>query len=462
MNKTKILSALLAALLLAGCGNTDVPTSSDKNGGEPSGAVLVTDSSESDSSETEKPDLDGAAGCFGTYINDRNCIITLGTVAEGCEGREDCVDDDRQDYIADKQLLYYAAERMIDQYNCIADRDLQGFFDSINYPDLYRSENAPMIWAANFLGEDFLCTENDLLWSALDYTYFLLGKDLDEANEKYSEDNSIENTDYTRDEVLADYRALMDKAAEKATLENSEGFIREKSCFDRLVRKQGSITNDEYFASPEKFRLEPSDDIIYIIDMDSSCVVNNSDDTKTDIAIRMSVTVLNGDYAIDLGDCNMWLTNNGVHLMPFPVSVRENPYKGKSMDEIKTAKNEESPDNKTPAEAALSGAYFHFNEGMYEGGDDADLSIWEKMVNYGSYALSISDEGLDVSIKLAEHENDLGIGDYEIISAMNDYGYESGTVWIRPEPDGSGDIYIIYESPDGQKEELHTDQSPWF
>ncbi len=470
MKKTKIMSVLLASALLAGCGNTDEFKPVDA-GIDDSGIIDAVTATDSEADEVEEElSRDGEAGYFGTYINDDNCIITSGL----CTLDENYAADDDFDYeayykdlIADRQLLYYSAERVIDQYNCIADRDLQGFFDSIDYAGLYRSENAPLFWAVDFLGEreDTYIAEEEMFWTALDYSYYIAGDKLNAANDIFPEDERISDTSYTRDEVLAAYREAMDEAAEKATFENSEEYISEKSCFNRLVRRVGSITNEEYFSSPERFRLEPSDDTIYIINMFNGAVCPDSD--GSDVYVGMTVTVLQGDYAFDLGGCNLWLTENGDHVMPFPAAVLENPYKGKSMEEIEAERIEELRkkwvynDPPTPAEAAAEGAWFNFNEGIYEGGDD-DRTMWEKILGYDSYALSVSDEGLPADIDLAEYEDDLGIGDCEIVSTMHDYGYDSGTVWIRPEPDGSGDIYIIYESPDGQREEYHENQSPWF
>lgn len=459
---------ILAALMLGGCGRIDeaeTPSSGSAAGSSLSAVTPVSDSSESsaesESSEaesadkaetTETPDKDGASGYFGTYINDNNCIITTGT-DEGSY----------KEFVADKQLLYYSAERIIDQYNCIADRDKQGFFDSIGYSDLYKSEYAPTFWAEGFLKEDFeyFLSEEEIYEETIHYTHYLLGEDLWAVQEKYPDDGDIHETDYDREEVLAEFRGLMDKAAEKATFENSEAYIDERSCFNRLLRKEGSITDEEFFSSPEKFRLEPSDDKIYIIDMYYGYVSCDS----ADIKVKMKVTVLNGDYAYDFYDCLLWLTKDGCHVIPFPVSVYENPCKGKTIDEIAAERKEEirkreddEYDVPSPAEAAMDGAYYQFNEGMYEG--EGNTLTWQKLLDYGSYALSVSEEGLPVTSGWSDDE--YGIGDQEILFTMNDNGYESGTVWIRPEPDGSGDIYTIYESPDGQKEEYHITQMPWF
>ena len=473
MKKTKITAAVLAALMLAGCGKVEgeiTPAAATDNGTEMSAETPVSDSSEASaessdtSSESESAETkevkapDGAAGYSGTYINDKNCILISGLgIFE--DGEDEDHKNSCKENIADRQLLYYCAERMIDQYNCIADRDKRGFFDTIGYSGVFKSENAAKFRTDVFLEEqDNNYIEGGVFDRAFSYANYLIGDRL------YPDD--LYNTDYTRDDVLAEYREIMDKAAEKATFENSEEYIDEYTCFNHLFYKKGSIADEEYFASPEKFRLEPSDDTIYIINMYNGRVSHDND--GNDAAVLMSVTVLDGDYAYEFGSCDMWLTENGGHVMPFEVAVCENTYKGTTREEIEAEKTEEIRNHSDrlyreaplpPAEVACGGANYHFCEGIYEGSlDDADneRTIWQMILDYGTYARSVSDEGLDISAEISyDSREEFGIGDYQIVYEMHDNGYFSGTVWLRPEPDGSGDFYVIYESIDGQREEYH-------
>ena len=456
--KKNIIIYTAAALLFSGCGRISETDAAEQVGAESSkeSAAEVFESETESTAEQGSDEEDDIynkkvtndEGYTAEYINNENSIII-----------------NPYDWtLPDEQIIYHMAELMIAQYDLIADRDKQGFFDSINYPHIFRCSRTPIYWAHNLVDGYYYAVPEDNLLDYIDpYFRDLAGDELEAAYEKF-EDNEWENREHvSNDIVLAEFNRIVDTAAERATVENSSVLFEHRCCFDRLRRKAHSIDPDEFFSDPEKFRLTPADDTRYIITL-SNCGPWRSDEG---IFGNLSVTVLSGGYAYYLENGVLWLTGEEASVLPFYVGITPDPYEGVSNEEIADRISrkyaEGSDDEFTPAEAAMQGAWFLFNEGRYEDIEDPDFKVtWDVLKERGDYPGAVSEEGLDIS----KREDGIPDGDYEIISAMHEYGYTEGRVYILPADDGSGRFCIRYVAPDGSEEIYpdysEVDEEEWF
>ena len=84
-----------------------------------------SDIDKTDSKDENEPAVSGSLS--GGFINDFNCKIF-----DSRSGK------DKTSY--DKQTIYKMAELAAKQYNCIIDKDAQGYLDSMNFPEVIKGD----------------------------------------------------------------------------------------------------------------------------------------------------------------------------------------------------------------------------------------------------------------------------------------------------------------------------------
>lgn len=458
MKKTIAIAAAVIALLACGCGKVNeevrptaanvtadtssVSESTSVESSEAAESAAEENSSLAESSEGESGEenethekIANIEGYKGEYINDGNCVILNPHNAPE----------------VDRDMLYYAAEQAVKQYNCIAKRDKQGFFDTIGFDRILSSENALRYWTNDYSEEEFgREMPEELYFPTVRYCHALLGDELSNALDISS-----------ADEKRAEIDRLLKKAAENKSADNADFLfdadsndeLESMSCFNKLCHKYKNIDDSEFFSQPEKFVLTPSENTKYIIKY--SCASSRLKDEG--VYISIDVVVLDGEYSYHFDQCNMLLSRDESCVMPFYVAVSENRWKGLAVNEAGKKIYDEYYSEEAKTAAALDNDAWEVI--IPDAGYDSDFPApepptWDELTASGVFALAASENGLDLSKDEPEAEGDKYLKEYS--------GIEEGTVYLIHESNGTSLFYIRYVSPDGKTGEYHNEDNGWF
>ena len=469
MKKTIAITTAIISLLISGCGSIeeeekaaalkadtnissvlDSEESSSDEGKADSSAASGSDSPAANSSESESgwdyddeeenivyENIANLEGYKGEYIGDGNCaVLNPSNFPE-----------------MDKEMLYYAAELAVKQYNCIARRDKKGFFDMMGIDRLMRSEFAPRFWAQEFSDEELYVPNSEIYDGIVFYCHDLLGKELGDLLDKYEDCNWVGKEPYPYDKMISELTELLNKGADMVSVDNADIIFDKpsESCFNHLFRKYKSIDESEFFSDPEKFVITPSEDTRFIIKYGNISSARFDEGVATDI----DVIVLDGEYAYHFDDCRMWLTGSESNVTPFYVAVTENRWKGLTAKEA----GEKIYDEYYSDEANIASELFYYaDQFIYPDQSSCDPSFkpptWDELIASGDFALAASEKGFDLSKDTPE-----AYGDLDLTMC---YGIDKGTVYLIHEPDDDQLFYIRYVSPDGKVGEYHREDNHWF
>lgn len=469
MKKTIAMTAAAMILLASGCGSIEekekaaaVNTADDVSSvSDSSVSESGSDTDESSSAETlTSGEEDPVFEISEDYYDEERPIYKVGPNIEGYKGEyindDNCVILNPHEFSEiDKEMLYYSAELAIKQYNSIAKRDKQDFFDTLDLKRLLQSKYAVenVIRRIPFGYRDH---PTDLIYNGSIFSYFvsLYENEYDDIVKKYESDQ-----EGGEDEAAAVLGSIMNNAAENVSVDNIDLILdgeegSDVECFNikKLCHKYKSIDESEFFSQPEKFVLTPSEDTKYIINYSDGLSARFDEG----VIFTIDMIVIEGDHACHFDDCTFWLEGDKSSVMPFYVSISENRWEGLSAKEAGEKIYDEyySHEALTAADLYVEAWDVLCPEGWDDCPDEEPPKppTWDNIIARGVFALAASENGFDLSTKDPE-----ALGDHHLR-----YAIEEGTVYLIHEPDDQSPFFIRYVTPDGKTGEYHYEDRHWW
>lgn len=471
MKKMIAMTAAAMILLASGCGSIEekgkaaaVNTAGDVSSvSESSVSESESDTDESSSTETltsgeENPAFERSEN----YYDEERPIYEVGANIEGYKGEYindgNCVILNPHDYREiDKEMLYYSAELAIKQYNSIAKRDKQDFFDTLDLKRLLQSKYAVenVIRRIPFGYRDH---PTDLIYNGSIFSYFvsLYENESDDIIGKYES-----GQEGWEDDAAAVLSSIMNKAAENVSVDNIDLILdgeegSDVKCFNikKLCHKYKSIDESEFFSQPEKFVLTPSEDTKYIINYSDGLSARFDEG----VIFTIDMIVIDGDHAYHFDDCVLWLEGDKSSVMPFYVSISENRWEGLSAKEAGEKIYDEyySHEALTAADLYVEAWDVLCPEGWDDCPDEEPPKppTWDEITAGGDFALAASENGLDISAESSEARGD------DLLCEL--YLDDEGTAYMIHDPDDESPFFIRYVTPDGKIAEYHNEDRHWW
>ena len=372
-----------------------------------------SDIDKTDSKDENEPAVSGSLS--GGFINDFNCKIF-----DSRSGK------DKTSY--DKQTIYKMAELAAKQYNCIIDKDAQGYLDSMNFPEVMKGDRIKKYIISWEEGSDMSETESEH-YSMIAMYIAAYYKD---AFEKIYQDNNDEE-----DESEAVYKILLE-GADKIAAGQIEGI--EDEVLNNLSMYEYQFRRD--ISAPDEFdHICSSDDLKCMININEYELVDDVTCANIDIDFML------GEYEYYFLSANIWLCGDRSSAVCPNISIKENEHKDISLDELYKQEQE-----KVKLKELNITAKYAYNAAaeFFADSETSGISMSEALEN-GAFKLANSADGLE--LKASYSDDDMkGKGDAAIIRVLKDdaFAENRGRIYLGITKFEYGENFFIqYKNADG-------------
>lgn len=421
----KIIAGLIAFLMAfaaVGCGKID----DEKSGGseektsesrgeessEDTSSEEGSDDGNTESTEESKADSDGnskpaaAIPAANGFVNESNLLIV-----------DKYQSDDNDAY--DTDVLCLVMEKAIEQYNCIIDRDADGYINSLNFKKLVNSNGLEIIAKDEY--NDLPDAELSVYYIPLLTISDVMQDEISKLESQYSSSGNENESDLLSavfemmkektDSMTADDYSKTDLMNEYSAYNYNFGGIEDE-------KEVSEAVPEDFAKNYANYRYVHDDSAIYGIEIDEYA------SNERGVFMELDMVVACGDWEYIFDEVHAWIIDGEVGIMIDNFSIEENEVKGMTLDEIRERMdtNTYTVSSNTNAKTAYNAAAVYLADREVEG-----VSFEEVMKN-GEFRDAEGDETLGLSLSLTKAPDKKG--DAFLFNSMHDIGITTGFVYL--------------------------------
>ena len=446
MKRTFAFITALLMIAATACGKIEEEIKAPAEEAEPSisesSAIEVSSSESSEASESQTDSSENSSASDSdidkTDSKDEKNTADDELLSEGFINESNCIilDDwtEKNNISYDKKTIYRMAENAAKQFNCVVDKDKEGFLEYLNIPAVMNNDRMKKYIEENIVSNG---ETNELSRIESNHYYllalFIISVTGDDLLEELTND---ENAD--ANEIAKRIWEALQNRAEKIEEGHTEG-LNDDAFAQLFSGKKKEVTVPD--VTPENYHIIYSDDLVCKV------IINGYYSDKEVTCADIDIEFMLGENKYVINGCNIWNCGEQSSTYFFESYIEDNEYKGLPIDKIRkqAEKKEKLKDVNSTAKYVYNAAAEFFADSETRG-----IRMAEAIEN-GEFRLANSADGLE--LKASYSDDDLkGNGDAAIIRMLKDdaFAENRGRIYLGITKFEYGESFFIqYKNADG-------------